>query len=164
MYNDESVLENHSLAVAFKVLQNENYDIFANLNQKQRASLRKMTIGSVSFFHTEQQFAVLLIDILLQLFRRRHGPRNRHVKTYESSGRSENHGRNQKGGRIRLHSTRQLHGENTGTSEHHSLRRPIEPDQTAENIQEMGLVDHGGKFFSLISVKTWSFNFGASLL
>lgn len=47
MYNDESVLENHSLAVAFKVLQNENYDIFANLNQKQRASLRKMTIDMV---------------------------------------------------------------------------------------------------------------------
>lgn len=47
MYNDESVLENHSLAVAFKVLQNENYDIFVNLNQKQRASLRKMTIDMV---------------------------------------------------------------------------------------------------------------------
>ena len=47
MYNDESVLENHSLAVAFKVLQNENYDIFANLNQKQRSSLRKMTIDMV---------------------------------------------------------------------------------------------------------------------
>ena len=40
-YNDESVLENHSLAVAFKVLQDENYDIFVNLNQKQRSSLRK---------------------------------------------------------------------------------------------------------------------------
>lgn len=47
MYNDESVLENHSLAVAFKVLQNENYDIFVNLNQKQRSSLRKMTIDMV---------------------------------------------------------------------------------------------------------------------
>lgn len=47
MYNDESVLENHSLAVAFKVLQNENYDIFCNLTQKQRSSLRKMTIDMV---------------------------------------------------------------------------------------------------------------------
>lgn len=47
MYNDESVLENHSLAVAFSVLQDENLDIFASLNQKQRASLRKMTIDCV---------------------------------------------------------------------------------------------------------------------
>ncbi|XP_067124174.1 3',5'-cyclic-AMP phosphodiesterase 4C-like isoform X1 [Centruroides vittatus] len=47
MYNDESVLENHSLAVAFKLLQDENCNIFVNLNQKQRQSLRKMTIDMV---------------------------------------------------------------------------------------------------------------------
>jgi len=47
MYNDESVLENHSLAVAFKVLQQEECDIFVNLNKKQRQTLRKMTIDMV---------------------------------------------------------------------------------------------------------------------
>ena len=47
MYNDESVLENHHLAVAFKLLQNQNCDIFANLNKKQRQTLRKMVIDMV---------------------------------------------------------------------------------------------------------------------
>lgn len=47
MYNDESVLENHHLAVAFKLLQEENCDIFANLSKKQRQSLRKMVIDMV---------------------------------------------------------------------------------------------------------------------
>ena len=48
MYNDESVLENHHLAVGFKLLQEENCDIFQNLNKKQRQSLRKMVIDMVS--------------------------------------------------------------------------------------------------------------------
>lgn len=47
MYNDESVLENHHLAVAFKLLQEENCDIFMNLSRKQRQTLRKMTIDMV---------------------------------------------------------------------------------------------------------------------
>ncbi|KAJ8390424.1 hypothetical protein AAFF_G00103590 [Aldrovandia affinis] len=47
MYNDESVLENHHLAVGFKLLQEENCDIFQNLSKKQRQSLRKMTIDMV---------------------------------------------------------------------------------------------------------------------
>ncbi|RWS14017.1 cAMP-specific 3', partial [Dinothrombium tinctorium] len=47
MYNDESVLESHSLAVAFKVLQDECCDIFVNLSKKQRQTLRKMTIDMV---------------------------------------------------------------------------------------------------------------------
>ncbi|XP_076439876.1 3',5'-cyclic-AMP phosphodiesterase 4C-like isoform X2 [Babylonia areolata] len=47
MYNDESVLENHHLAVAFKLLQEENCDIFVNLTKKQRQSLRKMVIDMV---------------------------------------------------------------------------------------------------------------------
>ncbi|KAF8785459.1 cAMP-specific 3' like protein [Argiope bruennichi] len=47
MYNDESVLENHSLAVAFKMLQDENCNIFASLNKKQLLSLRKMAIDMV---------------------------------------------------------------------------------------------------------------------
>uniref|UniRef100_A0A8C9WNB0 Phosphodiesterase n=1 Tax=Scleropages formosus TaxID=113540 RepID=A0A8C9WNB0_SCLFO len=47
MYNDESVLENHHLAVGFKLLQEEHCDIFQNLNKKQRQSLRKMVIDMV---------------------------------------------------------------------------------------------------------------------
>ncbi|XP_028666799.1 cAMP-specific 3',5'-cyclic phosphodiesterase 4B isoform X2 [Erpetoichthys calabaricus] len=47
MYNDESVLENHHLAVGFKLLQEENCDIFQNLSKKQRQSLRKMVIDMV---------------------------------------------------------------------------------------------------------------------
>lgn len=47
MYNDESVLENHSLAVAFKLLQKEDCDFLENLNKKQRQTLRKMTIDMV---------------------------------------------------------------------------------------------------------------------
>ncbi|XP_077981723.1 3',5'-cyclic-AMP phosphodiesterase 4D-like isoform X2 [Glandiceps talaboti] len=47
MYNDESVLENHHLAVAFKLLQEENCDIFQNLTKKQRKTLRKMVIDMV---------------------------------------------------------------------------------------------------------------------
>ncbi|XP_063361166.1 3',5'-cyclic-AMP phosphodiesterase isoform X6 [Cydia amplana] len=47
MYNDESVLENHHLAVAFKLLQNEGCDIFVNLHKKQRQTLRKMVIDMV---------------------------------------------------------------------------------------------------------------------
>ncbi|KAM4710010.1 3',5'-cyclic-AMP phosphodiesterase 4C-like isoform 2-T2 [Discoglossus pictus] len=47
MYNDSSVLENHHLAVGFKLLQEENCDIFQNLSKKQRQSLRKMVIDMV---------------------------------------------------------------------------------------------------------------------
>ena len=47
MYNDASVLENHHLAVGFKLLQEENCDIFQNLSRKQRQSLRKMVIDMV---------------------------------------------------------------------------------------------------------------------
>jgi len=47
MYNDESVLENHHLAVAFKLIQMPECDIMANLTQKQRMSVRKMVIDMV---------------------------------------------------------------------------------------------------------------------
>ncbi|QQP32510.1 Phosphodiesterase [Caligus rogercresseyi] len=47
MYNDESVLENHHLAVAFKLLQNPDCDILSNLNNKQRQTFRKMVIDMV---------------------------------------------------------------------------------------------------------------------
>ena len=47
MYNDESVLENHHCAVAFKLLQTAEYDILSTLTQKQRTSVRKMVIDMV---------------------------------------------------------------------------------------------------------------------
>ncbi|CAG0897215.1 unnamed protein product [Cyprideis torosa] len=47
MYNDESVLENHHLAVAFKLLQNPELDILANLPKKQRTMFRKIVIDLV---------------------------------------------------------------------------------------------------------------------
>ncbi|XP_077471227.1 3',5'-cyclic-AMP phosphodiesterase 4C-like isoform X2 [Stigmatopora argus] len=47
MYNDSSVLENHHLAVGFKLLQEDNCDIFQNLSKKQRHSLRKLVIDMV---------------------------------------------------------------------------------------------------------------------
>lgn len=47
MYNDSSVLENHHLAVGFKLLQGENCDIFQNLSAKQRLTLRRMVIDMV---------------------------------------------------------------------------------------------------------------------
>uniref|UniRef100_A0A665VAL7 Phosphodiesterase n=1 Tax=Echeneis naucrates TaxID=173247 RepID=A0A665VAL7_ECHNA len=47
MYNDESVLENHHLAVGFKLLQEENCDIFQNLSKKQKQTLRRMVIDMV---------------------------------------------------------------------------------------------------------------------
>ncbi|KAM9857032.1 3',5'-cyclic-AMP phosphodiesterase 4C-like [Aulostomus maculatus] len=47
MYNDESVLENHHLAVGFKLLHQENCDIFQNLTKRERQSLRKLVIDMV---------------------------------------------------------------------------------------------------------------------
>ena len=47
LYNDESVLENHSLAVAFTLLQNKDIDILAQLTKNQRKLFRKMVIDMV---------------------------------------------------------------------------------------------------------------------
>jgi len=47
IYNDESVLENHHLAVSFKLLQIPECDILASLPHKQRMSVRKMVIDMV---------------------------------------------------------------------------------------------------------------------
>ena len=52
IYNDESVLENHHLAVAFKLIQDHECDILASLSKKQRQSVRKMVRGS--FFFTKK--------------------------------------------------------------------------------------------------------------
>jgi len=48
MYNDESVLENHHLAVAFKLLQEPGCDVFGTLPAKSRQLLRRMVIEIVS--------------------------------------------------------------------------------------------------------------------
>lgn len=61
MYNDESVLENHHLAVGFKLLHEDNCDIFQNLSKRQRQSLRKLVIDMVSL-------ARLVSPTALQLF------------------------------------------------------------------------------------------------
>lgn len=61
MYNDESVLENHHLAVGFKLLQEDNCDIFQNLTKKQRQSLRKMVIDMV---RAPERHYVILIYII----------------------------------------------------------------------------------------------------
>jgi len=48
MYNDESVLENHHLAVAFKLLQEDSCDVFKPLATKTRQRLRRIIIDLVS--------------------------------------------------------------------------------------------------------------------
>ncbi|CAK9302778.1 unnamed protein product [Gordionus sp. m RMFG-2023] len=47
IYNDEAVLENHHLAIAFKILQEPKCDIFVNLNTKKKSILRKLIIDLV---------------------------------------------------------------------------------------------------------------------
>ncbi|CAH1774431.1 unnamed protein product [Owenia fusiformis] len=67
MYNDDSVLENHHLAVAFKLLQEENCDIFTNLSNKQRQTLRRMVIdmvSSTSWYSTDEYSILHLIVII----------------------------------------------------------------------------------------------------
>jgi len=48
MYNDQSVLENHHLAVAFKLLQQDGADIFENLTTKSYRTVRRIAIDIVS--------------------------------------------------------------------------------------------------------------------
>jgi cAMP-specific phosphodiesterase 4 len=48
MYSDESVLEQHHLAVAFKLLQDPSCDFLCAWNKKQRQALRKIVIGMAS--------------------------------------------------------------------------------------------------------------------
>ncbi|CAF4049145.1 unnamed protein product, partial [Adineta steineri] len=47
LYNDESVLENHHLAVAFKLLQADERNIFSNLSAEQMETLRKRVVDMV---------------------------------------------------------------------------------------------------------------------
>ena len=48
LYNDESVLENHHLAVAFQLMQSENCDILESFSKAERQQFRKMVIEMVS--------------------------------------------------------------------------------------------------------------------
>lgn len=48
MYNDESVLEQHHLAVAFKLLQEPHCDFLVGLTKKQRQTFRKIVIEMVN--------------------------------------------------------------------------------------------------------------------
>ncbi|VDP02495.1 unnamed protein product, partial [Soboliphyme baturini] len=47
MYNDESVLEQHHLAIAFKLLQEPDCDILKNVSKKQRQTFRRLAIDMV---------------------------------------------------------------------------------------------------------------------
>ena len=47
MYNDESPLENHSLAVAFRLLQEESLNFLENLDREQRQAMRQMVVDLV---------------------------------------------------------------------------------------------------------------------
>ena len=66
MYNDESVLESHHLAVAFKLLQEDGLDIFHTLPAKSRQTLRRMVIEIVSMSVTPAcSLSVLKARLLL---------------------------------------------------------------------------------------------------
>lgn len=69
MYNDSSVLENHHLAVGFKLLQEDNCDIFQNLSKKQRQSLRKMVIDMVRHFGSRLRLYTVLQCFYLSIFK-----------------------------------------------------------------------------------------------
>ena len=63
MYNDESVLEQHHLAVAFKLLQDSNCDFLVGLSRKKRLQFRKIVIDMVSLqaeaiYHRHDSFFV----------------------------------------------------------------------------------------------------------
>ena len=68
MYNDESVLENHHLAVAFQLLQHEDCDILENLTRKERQTVRRTIIEMVSEGMTRSCFICRCVLILKHHF------------------------------------------------------------------------------------------------
>lgn len=119
MYNDSSVLENHHLAVGFKLLQEENCDIFQNLTKKQRQLLRKMVIDIVSenisyLMWGEGQCPVETRDIILFLLCLLPGSSNWYVQAHEFIGRPQNYGGNQKGDQLWSVAAGQLLWQDTG--------------------------------------------------
>ncbi|CAG9538894.1 unnamed protein product [Cercopithifilaria johnstoni] len=59
MYNDESVLEQHHLAVAFKLLQDSSCDFIVSLSKKQRQLFRKLTIEMVLATDMSKHMSIL---------------------------------------------------------------------------------------------------------
>jgi len=47
LYNDESVLENHHISLAFQLLKDDGCNVFAKLTPKQWKTVRKMAIDMV---------------------------------------------------------------------------------------------------------------------
>lgn len=112
MYNDESVLENHHLAVGFKLLHEDNCDIFQNLSKRQRQSLRKLVIDMVSLAPprlTHHCPTVLLTDTRVYS-----GVGNRHVQTHEFAGWPQDDGGNQESDKFWSAAARPLHWSDTG--------------------------------------------------
>ena len=68
MYNDHSVLENHHLAVAFKLLQHGGADIFENLSTKSYRTLRRVAIDVVSrsIWHAQTPLASVCCGLVVQ--------------------------------------------------------------------------------------------------
>jgi len=64
MYNDESVLENHHLAVAFKLLQETGCNILQNVPLMQRQALRRMVISMVCVSSINYYLLLLLLIII----------------------------------------------------------------------------------------------------
>ncbi len=135
MYNDESVLENHHLAVGFKLLQEDNCDIFQNLTKKQRQSLRKMVIDMVRYpdlyyisstlFYSHYNLNCSLSKWswywgFLSLFYSGFG--HWHVKTHESAGWSEDYGGDKEGDKLWSAAAGQLHRQDTGRC---NIIRPV---------------------------------------
>lgn len=141
MYNDESVLENHHLAVGFKLLQEEHCDIFQNLTKKQRQTLRKMVIDMVKLQPVHVPPCLLpsqkeeshflsyteLAEYFHYLFTQ--GVSNWYVQTYEPAGRPEDNGRNKESDKLRRASAGQLYGSYTGIWEKASDRTQSQTEQ-----------------------------------
>ena len=54
MYNDESVLKNHYLAVAFQ-LQHKDCDILENLKKKERQTVQRTIIDMVKIYDASEE-------------------------------------------------------------------------------------------------------------
>ena len=54
IYNDESVIENDYLAVAFQLLQHEDCDILENLTKKERQMVHRTIIEMVKIYNASE--------------------------------------------------------------------------------------------------------------
>ena len=64
MYNDESVLENHHLAVAFQLLQHEDCDILENLTKKERQTVRRTIIEMVKIYNAVKELQRKINEVI----------------------------------------------------------------------------------------------------